>query len=391
VPGLTFHLQQGSEDKERDEALKRLEEAYREQEQEQVQRGEGNQTFVEPRTQLPLMGRPLKEPDLPPLVQCAWAGDDCSKVACCNDVRCDLKFQSCAGFQCFKKDEYWSSCAASADELPADWNGTVVGGSRQTREILPAPADVKVQGTKLFCFAAVAWFLPAQHPWWSAESQRADNLIVHNVSIFQCDAHALFPITNESQTSFWSGFANIETFVDVWKRVKEDGQWLQHDWTVKVDVDSVFFPDRLRQHLLRLRTPKGARVYIKNIDYQFEFFGAIEVLTKEALQLYFHKGDECIEKHEHPAGGEDYFMRLCMDGIGIDHQTDFTLLQDKITSRSLHSRVDCTDNRTVVFHPFKDISRWNECYNEAVCGEKSGFSCASGINVWANTKEIDAA
>lgn len=63
-----------------------------------------------------------------PLVNCSWGGEDCSETKCCNDYQCDKDYQNCGGFQCWKKTEYFSGCAAGP---PEGWDGTWIGGPRR--------------------------------------------------------------------------------------------------------------------------------------------------------------------------------------------------------------------------------------------------------------------
>jgi len=114
-----------------------------------------------------------------------------------------------------------------------------------------------------------------------------------------------------------------------------------------------------------LRTPQGSRVYLKNINFKFQFLGALEVFTKEALEHYFDKSGDCAGKVGHQ-GGEDYFMEACMDGIGIDHQTDFKLLNDKYAATG-----NCNDPWVVGFHFYKKVSSWNACHDAAVNAAKN--------------------
>merc|ERR1719433_1659016 len=46
---------------------------------------------------------------------------------------------------------------------------------------------------------------------------------------------------------------NLNIFIAVWWKLITDGHFLRHDWTVKVDPDTVFVPARLRS-LLRGHT-----------------------------------------------------------------------------------------------------------------------------------------
>jgi len=143
-------------------------------------------------------------------------------------------------------------------------------------------------------------------------------------------------------------------------------------------------PARLKQHLDKLRTPKGSKVYLENINYQFKFMGALEILTREAVDLYLEHNHECVRgKHE---GGEDFFMKGCMDALGIDHQSDYNLLHDKYASND----APCTDGWGVAYHFHKKVISWNWCYNEVVCGGRAK-TCPEGIEVefvmpWAPNK-----
>lgn len=104
-------------------------------------------------------------------------------------------------------------------------------------------------------------------------------------------------------------------------------------------------------------------MYLENIDYKFKFMGAIEIMTREALALFLEMGHTCIRgKHE---GGEDSFMKGCMNGLGIDHQSDYTILRDKYAAQEVSP---CTDGWAVAYHYLKKTHDWSACYNEVMCG-----------------------
>merc|ERR1739845_341308 len=97
----------------------------------------------------------------------------------------------------------------------------------------------------------------------------------------------------------WGSYSNINSFLKIWDQVKADGRWEQHDWIVKVDADAVFLPDRLKTHIrTQLKTPQGSKVYLRNIKFAFEFMGALEIMTREALALYFEKGHTCRQSSD---------------------------------------------------------------------------------------------
>mmetsp|Transcript_33007 Transcript_33007/g.99715 ORF Transcript_33007/g.99715 Transcript_33007/m.99715 type:complete len:688 (-) Transcript_33007:33-2096(-) len=91
------------------------------------------------------------------------------------------------------------------------------------------------------------------------------------VGLFACDAHDIF--TNSSTLldtgkrvqlgvkvvpvtlsvplgGKWHTALNTPVFNRIWTEVRESGVQLQHDWIVKVDPDTVWFPQRLRTTLI---------------------------------------------------------------------------------------------------------------------------------------------
>jgi hypothetical protein len=315
-------------------------------------------------------------PYVPPIQTCSYSGDDCSETKCCNDVYCNEDFSDCRGYTCYKQDEYFSGCLLDAPDFDG-WDGSVVGYPREPREIPPAPEGKLVQGSTLFCFSVINWDTPAPKAFWASEREMAAHIKENQLSVFQCDAGDFFS-GYATPKAEWGSFSNIDAFVNVWQQVKDDGRWQAYDWTVKVDADAVFFPNRLKDHLYKLRTPLGSRVYLRNINYQFQFMGALEIYTREALETYFEKGEECL-RGEHK-GGEDFFMRLCMDSIGVDHQTDFELLRDKYCLTCEDRDDPCDDGWHVAYHFHKKMISWDWCYNEAVCGGRAG-DCPEGLKV----------
>jgi len=306
-----------------------------------------------------------------PMVNCSWGGDDCSKTRCCNDVLCDKNFKSCSGFSCYKKNQYFMGCAAEPLE---GWDGKWMGGPRDHRALPGAASQVALQGSSLYCFSVVSWDAPAPKPFWNSEAELANNWKSQGLHVLQCDGHDILDgvVTEKAE---WGSFSNIDMFMDIWQQVKGLGNWANYDWTVKADADAVFLPQRLKDHLFNLRTPKGARVYLENINYKFKFMGAIEIMTKEALELFLDLGHTCIRgKHE---GGEDSFLKACLDGLGVDHQEDWLILRDKYAGLG----PPCDDGWAVAYHYMKKSHDWSTCYNEVMCGSKMGKGCDQAAKV----------
>jgi len=97
------------------------------------------------------------------------------------------------------------------------------------------------------------------------------------VGIFDCNEHTVFTnsthlldtgkpiglhvsIINHSLAvaygGEWGTAMNTDVFNRVWVHILNGGRYRYHDWSVKADPDSVFFPDRLRT-LLQKHTPES--------------------------------------------------------------------------------------------------------------------------------------
>jgi len=287
--------------------------------------------------------------------KCSWSGDhDCSKKKCCNQE----------GYQCIQKDQYFAGCQLSA---PDGWNGTVLGGFRAW-EAQPAPKG-KCNGHSLWCVAVVT----------TDEEQALLNAQKENgVGIFQCDAYSIFQGA-PAPMGEWKSLANTDVFIDVWEnQIKQDKKWRQYDWTVKVDIDLVFFPDRLRWHIDELCAPKNTGIYLKNTFFKWGFLGSLEVFSQQAMRMYYYVGWKCSQNIGHNSG-EDGYMKGCMDALGVASMTDTTLLDDKYTRGGFSGwgPGDCQSGATVGFHPFKTEWIWETCHDSAALLSDPNRKCVA--------------
>merc|ERR1712012_537691 len=93
------------------------------------------------------------------------------------------------------------------------------------------------------------------------------------------------------------------------------------------------------------------------------------------MGVFIERGHSCIRgKHE---GGEDSFLKTCLDGLGVDHQEDWLILRDKYADLN----PPCDDGWAVAYHYMKKAHDWSTCYNEVMCGTKDGTGCDAGIEV----------
>lgn len=290
---------------------------------------------------------------------CAWAGDDCStSKRCCQQ-----------GFQCMEKNQYWSACTqveqgpwsddgAPAARLPPPkgWAGTELGGWRSEYQVYGVSGDYAARPS-LFCFMAV---LPG-----SPEMALVEEARKRQAGIWGCEARKVFH-SKKSDYHEWSEtgvttLANTDVFVKIWDQVKEDGQYLLQDWTVKVDADCVWFPARLRSHLQALKAPAYTPIYIKNTLPRYTlggWLGAIEIFSKTAVEAYTDNAAECVE-HIGTNSGEDGFLKDCMDALGVGW------MRDELIVHPSDSRITCQVGEFVAFHPIKAPEDWAFCYDLA--------------------------
>jgi len=281
---------------------------------------------------------------------CSWPGADCSEQNTC----CSL------GYQCARKDEFWAACVqtqAGDKQLPVPegWNGTILGQWRQEYEATMPEASV-LSGTTLFCFMAV---LPG-----SPEMALVDTMQSRKASIFGCEGYKIYHSTKSQYATWNTGektLVNTDTFIKIWKHVKKDGEYLKHDWTVKVDADCVWFPSRLRAHIDGMKAPAYTRIYLKNALPRYTnggFLGAIEIFSKTAIETYLDNDDECV-KHIGTKSGEDGFLKDCLDALGVGYLRDDTILNPS------PNVAPCQMVEFVAYHPLKTPDNWTACYDLA--------------------------
>jgi len=298
--------------------------------------------------------------------KCAWAGEDCSAQGLC----CNL------GFVCGQKDQYFSGCyqvfqggvVRKNVPPPPGWpaHPKFVGGG-QFQYAMPAagPGQEKM-GTSLYCFMA---YLPGSYEERLMEIARANY-----ASAFACDAHDLFH-TRESTWTKWDDgqatLSNIEVFIEVWNKVKEKGTLWKYDWTVKVDPDCLIVPQRLKWHLGALNAPAKQPIYVKNNAMNAAwgndgFLGAVEVFSREALELYFDWYPKCKETIG-LYGGEDGFIKQCMDALGVGYMTDGVMFNPD------NDPSICLDGKFAAYHPLK-VQESYQCCVDVTNGGSHSFS-----------------
>lgn len=156
-------------------------------------------------------------------------------------------------------------------------------------------------------------------------------------------------------------FLNTEVFLIAWDTLIGSGQIWAYDFVVKVDPDAVFFPDRLRKHVLDY---VGRPVYFSNCGKyggKVLLYGSLEVFSVPALKLYQKESIKECKTLPWKGWGEDYYMQHCMDKLGVENVPD-----DKQVGDARCVAAPCTDYTRVAFHDFKDPASWFKCFKEAL-------------------------
>jgi hypothetical protein len=160
---------------------------------------------------------------------------------------------------------------------------------------------------------------------------------------------------------------NTRIFVTIWSVLIDSCKWLRHDWTVKADPDTVFFPHRLRQVLPR--HAQGERgTYINNCNRGMH--GPIEVFSRLAVEAWWEGHLACRDHFAAVCGGrecewgEDMFIDQCLSKVlGVRQEYDGDMLLEENCDPPPGWR-SCSSPGTVAFHPFKDIGEYQTCLQQ---------------------------
>lgn len=291
---------------------------------------------------------------------CSWEGENCVYSQCCKRTR----------KKCWEKEAgKWASCSMACEDLmqpEEEWSCRNLGGARGAH-LVPKSTDPS-RHLSLFCFMVVTpdgIVPPGVQEGYEQKLQEMMEPV--KGSIFGCEGSAIYQGVRATRGE-WKSIRNTEVFVKVWADVRSDRQYAQHDWTVKVDADAVFFPDRLKQHLINLKVPPKTPIYLHNVQFSFNFMGALEVMSKEAFEVLTDNLDACLE-HIGSDGGEDIFTMQCLDAYEVGYMEDFMLLEDKYSHPGEFNLFDvdaCSNDDVVAFHPYKAANSWMGCYKVAL-------------------------
>eukprot|EP00930_Biecheleria_cincta_P020922 TRINITY_DN15617_c0_g2_i1.p1 TRINITY_DN15617_c0_g2~~TRINITY_DN15617_c0_g2_i1.p1 ORF type:complete len:490 (-),score=64.08 TRINITY_DN15617_c0_g2_i1:147-1493(-) len=208
--------------------------------------------------------------------------------------------------------------------------------------------------------------------------------------IFQCKHHAIYSNElivladglstrkfNSSQYAEiggqWMTALNTDIFMAFWRAVITDGDYLKTGWTVKVDPDTVWFPQRLRPILReqeKAHNTRGAGAYFQNCWQGMH--GPIEVFSQHALRALALHSAQCfwvMNNWGNWQWGEDMWIDVCLKDTAASHRIYNTqlLAEDHCNKWEGWSLTPdaCLDEDKVAFHPFKDMKNYKHCLDTA--------------------------
>uniref|UniRef100_A0A7S2HIV7 Hexosyltransferase n=1 Tax=Zooxanthella nutricula TaxID=1333877 RepID=A0A7S2HIV7_9DINO len=97
------------------------------------------------------------------------------------------------------------------------------------------------------------------------------------------------------------------------------------------------------------------------VNCRFGLHGPIEVLSREAVQMFVQGVDECQSLRRHP-WGEDKYLDHCLQRLGVRRVLEFQLLSETACGQE---PVNCASSN-VAFHPFKGIQSYFDCWGQAM-------------------------
>merc|ERR1712063_120542 len=162
------------------------------------------------------------------------------------------------------------------------------------------------------------------------------------------------------------------------------GKWETKSWTVKVDPDAVFLPNRLQGWLGSRNGESPHGVYFENCkNVQYGFFGNLEVMSHEATNVLTKYLEDCHAVYapcandgcdwQYGAWGEDVFVQRCLDRHYVDKVEAFDMTLDGACSadrpegqkknKKWHAE-DCSEVTTAAVHPFKTPKEYFRCLSQ---------------------------
>jgi len=322
--------------------------------------------------------------------QCSSRGDSCQSTKCCIDPN----------LSCYSKHPRWAACRSECtpgidpsepEELQTPWDCELLEPDEPAPTEFPTVTTTTMDPMLNPTFWCFSLMLPKGY-----EVSLLTRQATEAVGIFRCEGHAVFssevielrpaperiatiPIEGGLKCDIGGVYhtaLNSDIFVRVWEKVFSLRSFQSYEWTVKVDPDAVFLPDRLRQHVSRYlylsRTSPalypGDRVFLNNCKDGLH--GPIEVVSRGGMEVFSEGIHRCRRhlQHEFATYGEDVFLRHCLKLLEVSRGDDFGLLTEVACDPFPSQPMPCISGK-VSFHPLKSPEAYFECLGQAEPGK----------------------
>jgi len=335
-----------------------------------------------------LLGLSLADIDvIPPREECAKTGVNCVNQKCCQTT----------GYECFEVHPGEARCMKSCTP---GVDGTCY---KNAPAMVPShQSDVTYSKNTLFCwefytadtgstkksyeldilktqlFLGVSIFGCEEYRVYSDVQTNLDGDVgkVQTIMVSEKDAQHPFHFAKRKRVGKW---VNSNMFIQAWRDIKQEGAWAKWDWTVKVDIDAVFLPMRLRQYLGQKEVTDNG-IYLETCKYvNYGFFGSCAVVSHNAAATYMANLDDCeaslnyMSADDKDTGmqpwGEDLFQQRCMDLHGVDKVAGYDLNTDASCAawrpegqkKNRKWLPECALTKTPAMHHFKTPKLYFDC------------------------------
>jgi len=319
----------------------------------------------------------------PSFPQCSKGKENCMNSACCK----------VSGHTCYRKNYQIALC----NETCTPGKGWLCD-SPYTHSV---PVQTKLD-LSLYCFSVYTKDTGSTKH--SFELDLLKEQKKHGVSIFSCGGWDVFSdvrvdigggystelvqdVNNEFhqiKRKVSGAWVNWGMFYQVWLQVRFLGKWETKSWTVKVDPDAVFLPNRLQGWLGSRNGESPHGVYFENCkNVQYGFFGNLEVMSHEATNVLTKYLEDCHAVYapcandgcdwQYGAWGEDVFVQRCLDRHYVDKVEAFDMTLDgacaadrpegQKKNKKWHAE-DCSEVTTAAVHPFKTPKEYFRCLSQ---------------------------
>jgi len=211
-----------------------------------------------------------------------------------------------------------------------------------------------------------------------------------NTSLFRCDEHTLFSnvsvrslmgalpgaslmqevvLQQSLETVYggpWKTSLNTDLFIAIWRDIFRRRLHLRQEWSVKLDADTVFIPDRLTPILSHIGPPakRNAELYMNSCSWcVVKLIGPIEIFSRAALKQLDESMNRCEKEVDYHDVSEDVFLERCfallkIPPVNADKQDKLLLPTWRVRN---HEVKHCSKGWAAI-HPFKDPKLLLRCF-----------------------------